>query len=104
MNAINFLIAVLAIWRLSMLLTDDNLSRGLREWAGVGMERNDGRPLNPLSWMLGCFWCCTLVLAAPLNLLWPCDNWVDVLLRPFAISGGAILVHYIARMHLIVGD
>lgn len=104
MDLTSFMITSFAVWRISMLLTDDNLFKGLREQVGVGMERSNGRPINPLAWMFGCFWCCTLVLAVPMNLLSPCAGWVDILLRPFAISGCSILMHYAARMHLIVGD
>ena len=98
------IILILFTWRISILLVYDQLTQHLRERAGVGMIGKGDLPINFWSWLLGCFWCCSLVVAFLVNLLAPCANIVDVLLRPFAVSGGAILVHYMARMHLQLGE
>ena len=97
-------IMILAVWRISIFLVYDQLTQHLRERAGVHMLGRDDLPISFWSWMLGCFWCCSIVLALLVNLLSPCASLLVMLLRPFAVSGGAILVHYMARMHLQLGE
>lgn len=97
------LILILATWRISMFLVYDDLGRNLRERVGVGMTKDNGRPVNPIAWILGCFWCCSLVVAFLANLLAPCAGIADIILRPIAVSGGTILIHYACRIQLQVG-
>lgn len=93
-------IMILATWRISMLLVYDDIFCRLRERVGVGMTKENGSPINIWSWILSCFWCCSLVIAALMHLLSPCVSVLVMSMRPFAVSGGAILMHYMARMHL----
>lgn len=99
------IILILATWRISMFLVYDGATKNLRDRVGVGVTKgeHDDRPVNPIAWMLGCFWCCSLIAAALLNLLAPCAGTVDIILRPLAVSGGAILIHYLCRIQLQVG-
>lgn len=98
------LILILATWRISMFLVYDDLTKNLRDAANVGMTKDNGQPVNLVAWFLGCFWCCSLLIAGALNPLAPCAGIADIILRPFAVSGGAILVHYLCRIQLQVGD
>lgn len=98
------LIMVLATWRISIFLVYDDLFNGMRERMNVGMTTESGLPINPIAWMLDCFWCCSIIIALLVSLLSPCVSILEILMRPFAISGGAIMLHYMCRIHLQLGD
>lgn len=102
----NMILLILFTWRVSAFLVYDPITKNLRDRAGVGMTKGiyDDRPISFGAWILGCFWCCSLVVATLVNLLAPCAGIMDVILRPIAVSGGAILVHYACRIHLQLSE
>lgn len=83
-----FILGVLAIWRLTHLLTAEDgpfeLLATLRTRAGSGFWGS----------LLDCFYCMSLWLAVPFAVLLG-DSWQEVLLLWPALSGAAILVNRI---------
>lgn len=83
-----FILGVLAIWRLTHLLTAEDgpfeLLATLRRRAGSGFWGS----------LLDCFYCMSLWLAVPFAVLLG-DSWQEVLLLWPALSGAAILVNRI---------
>lgn len=103
----NLLICILAVWRITALLTYEHGPRGvflkLRQRWEVDFEDENGLPISLRAWVLGCFWCCSLVVSL---LLWPLGIWLDGTWRPvqtlypLAYSAGAILLNHASRCYL----
>ncbi len=95
-----FLILILALWRLSCLLI---MERGfgdifllIREAIGIN-HTDDGRPNEipdtNLGRLFSCTWCLSMFLALPLSVLVYFFKDVMILVSlPFAISAGTIIV------------
>ena len=105
------MVAILATWRIAALLTcEDGPRNALRHWRqrlGVDMETDEGAPATWTAWLLGCFWCCSLVVALPVSLLLLIQEQQlrpVQLLYPFAISGGAIILNHLSRCYLQMMD
>jgi hypothetical protein len=92
---INLALAILATWRLAELLyfEDDygpfNVAAMLRKWL-------DRLSAKSRFWMLvnselHCFWCCAFWAALPVTAI-VAQDWREVILLPFALSGAAILL------------
>ena len=92
---------VLATWRLSAFLVYDHgpfaVFEKLREAAGVQYRGDDGWPLSFWGQLLSCVWCVSVWMAM---LVWMIDKtparWI---LKPLAISGGAILFDEVREWH-----
>jgi len=99
-----YILAVLAVWRLTALLVYDDVSQRLRDHFCVGVEDDSGRPINYGAAVFGCFWCCSIPVAAvmtvTLAIVDPGMTVVEAVLYPWALSGAAILLNHNARIHL----
>jgi len=88
MDAIAFVVAVLAVWRVSASLYYGKEFEALRRHFTLA-EDTDGQLLSWIGRQLACFWCVTFWVAWPVALMawawWPA-------LIPFALSGGAVLL------------
>lgn len=99
---IDFLILILATWRLaSLLVVEDgpfDMFLLFRLKAGILYDQN-GEPFGT-SWFsdgLACLWCVSVWVGLVTGIaywLWPDVKWV---LLPFALSSGAIVVHEITN-------
>lgn len=104
MNALDFVIAGLALWRVSALLSYETGPKwGLVRFRELFRIAHDdsGRPNAwPDTWAAGvltCVWCLSLNLALPVVILWLL--WPDmarVISLPFALSAIAILIEKVA--------
>jgi hypothetical protein len=87
-SPVSLLIAVLAVWRVTHLLWDEdgpwNILARLRRLAGNGW----------FGTVLDCFYCLSLWMAAPLGWLWG-HTWLERILLWLALSAGAILLERI---------
>jgi len=95
----SLLILILATWRLTALFVYDDVLQWLRERARVHLLDENDRPRTFWGKVLGCFWCTSLLVGAILGLwkvLLPELVWVFL---PFALSGAAILVNHLTRIH-----
>jgi len=101
------ILAVLATWRLTALLVYDDYTQRLRDHFCVGMETDDGRPINLGAAIFGCFWCCSIPVALLMTIavimVNSSMNVMEAILYPLALSGAAILLNHNARIHLSVG-
>jgi len=99
-----YILAVLAIWRLTAMLVYDDAAQGIRDHFGVGMEDDDERPIGLGAAFLGCFWCCSIPVSAIMTIVLaifsPGMTVMEVVLCPWALSGAAILLNHNARIHL----
>ena len=81
----SFVIASLAVWRVTHLLNAEHgpwgLGMGLRQWAGKGM----------LGQMLGCFYCLSFWVALPF-VPWLTLHPASAAVAWFGLSGAAILL------------
>jgi hypothetical protein len=93
---LRILLGILCVWRVTHLLNaEDGLGGGVA-W----VRRAAGTAL--LGRVLGCFYCLSLYVSAPLALLLA-ERWEDRLLLWPALSAGAILLERVtgaARLHL----
>lgn len=85
MNPLLFVVATLATWRVTHLITAEdgpwNIVARLRQAAGMGF----------FGQLMDCFYCASLWVAAPLA-IWVASGWDFRLVAWFALSGGAILL------------
>jgi hypothetical protein len=89
--------AVLAVWRLSAILSYDYWTQWLRNFAKVYQEGADGHPKTLLGKVLGCFWCSSLASSIAVLILVVLGlDWIVWLL---ALSGGAILLNHVTRIY-----
>ena len=88
MRAYWFVVSVLAVWRLTHLLTAEDgpwhVSVGLRRWAGDGFWGT----------LLDCFQCLSVWISAPIA-AWLGETWISGRCWP-ALSGGAILAERVS--------
>ena len=102
MSWFDLLIAVLAVWRLALLVAKDEgpleLFHRLRSIAGAYAYRKDGEPASALGRFVTCVWCLSVWFAVP----WAV--WLTVGFGPantafrafglvLAISGAVVLLH-----------
>lgn len=100
MSAVELVIAILALWRVVSLLSNEegpgNIFIRLR--AKIGIAHDDaGRKLSTdgsyLAELVYCPWCLSVVLGVPCALLWlawPAGAlWLSL---PFALSAGALVL------------
>jgi hypothetical protein len=82
---LRFVLAVLATWRLTHLLTSEDgpgdVLAKLREWVGDGF----------FGTLMDCFYCASLWIAAPIA-YWVMNRWREWPLLWLALSGGACLL------------
>lgn len=100
MTPLDFVIAGLALWRVSALLSYEagpaKIFVEFREIFGITHD-DKGRPNSwPDTWIAGvltCIWCLSVNLALPFGLLWfAFPSVMFVLSLPFALSALAIIV------------
>lgn len=98
------ILAALATWRLTAFLVYDGTTQKLRDRAYVGMETDDGRPINLGAAIFGCFWCCSIPIALLVTIavivVDPTLSVMEAILYPWALSGAAVLLNHNARIHL----
>ena len=101
LNPVNLILAMLATYRLTELLTFDfgpaDIFLRLREWAGVYDLGQDGRPIKFLGKLLGCAFCTGLYVAAALTLIFPLT--VKSIIIWLGIAGGQALIQTIGGRH-----
>ena len=90
MSALGFFAAVLAVWRVTHLIVEEDgpwdLMRRLRRTGErIGLER-----------LINCFLCCSVWVAIPFALLLT-REWKAVAIVLPALSGGAILLERVTR-------
>ena len=90
MSALGFFAAVLAVWRVTHLIVEEDgpwdLMRRLRRTGErIGLER-----------LINCFLCCSVWVAIPFALLLT-REWKAVAIVLPAVSGGAILLERVTR-------
>jgi hypothetical protein len=89
MNLLEFMVATLAVWRLTHLITSEdgpfNLFAWLRGKAGTGFWGS----------LFDCFYCLSLWMAIPFAILMGSSRWQKFLLWP-ALSAAAILLNRLA--------
>lgn len=98
-----FLIAALAVWRLSVLAVEEEGPWGIAAWlrwqAGIEVYP-DGTRIESHRFtakLLSCVRCTSMWLAfAATAILWPGD-WQMFVLLPFALSGAAVAVEVFRR-------
>src|SRR3954463_11996076 len=85
MNGFYFIITMLAVWRLSYLLSNENgpfsLIYLLRQKTAAGFSGN----------LLGCFYCTSIWVAFPFG-LWLGETWTLKFIMWLALSGAACLL------------
>lgn len=85
MSFVEFLIGVLAVWRVTHLLHAEDgpwrLSARLRRAAGSGF----------LGRLLDCFYCLSIWIAVPAALVMA-EDWVSRILLWLGLSGGAVVI------------
>lgn len=90
MSTLAFIIAILAVWRVTHLLAGEDgpfdLLADLRHAAGSII----------LGKLLDCFYCLSLWIAAPIA-YWLQLHWIERVLTWLALSGAAILINRIAN-------
>jgi len=92
---IDYLLAILATWRLAELLyfEDDygpfNVALTLRKFLAKLSAKNKFWVL--VCSELQCYWCCAFWAALPVTAI-VAQSWREVILLPFALSGAAILL------------
>ena len=90
-----FILAILATWRITHLLVNEDgpldLIVRMRTRLGSGF----------LGELMDCFHCLSLWVAAPLALL-VCENLVDRLLAWLALSGGACLLDRVGQAPVVM--
>ena len=94
MSLSKLIIAILATWRLSSLLVNEDgpfrMFDRLRRRVGVYLTDEIGTPLSFLGRLLGCIWCASVWVAALVAAVMFTRLWV--VLVPFALSAGVILI------------
>lgn len=98
MDNLTIIIAILATWRLSAMLSHEtgpfNVFVSLREFAGIVHDDDGKKTVVPESFfaeLLDCVWCVSVWIGGAVAIglyLCPVLFW---LLLPFALSAGAIL-------------
>ena len=84
-------VAALAVARLSMLLTQDQLTLGFRMW--VVRKFGEG---SKMEYLVHCDWCTSMWLAVPIMpsaVLWP-NKWV---LAAFAIPAASLIAGLLSK-------
>ncbi|RYY69271.1 MAG: DUF1360 domain-containing protein [Chitinophagaceae bacterium] len=85
MNGLNFILSILAAWRLTHLLSKEDgpfdIIYILREKAGAGFF---GR-------LLDCFYCLSIWISLPFG-LWLGNTWIEKIVGWLAISGATCLL------------
>lgn len=93
-DLIDLLVSILATWRITNLLVDDNedgpydILPKLRYRLGLRYDAQ-GRayPTNEVSKAINCFWCASFWVGLGVALL---PKWARFILWPFAYSAGAL--------------
>ena len=89
MKPFEFILGVLAVWRITHLFAAEDgpfkMFAWLRRVAGTGF----------LGELLDCFYCLSVWMAVPFAILWA-DSWRNRMLLWLALSAAAILVNRIA--------
>lgn len=101
---IHYILAALAVWRLSVLLVEEEGPRHifaiLRSRSGIEVYP-DGTVIVPgtiVAGVLACTRCASMWIAVPVTLmLWPGDDWRAWILTPLALSGAAVLAEVFRR-------
>lgn len=102
MDSLTFIIAILATWRLSAMLSYEagpfDVFVSIREKAGIAHD-DDGRKISDdgsfFAELLDCVWCVSVWIGGAVAIglfFYPVLFW---LLLPFALSAGAIIVEKI---------
>lgn len=99
MSLVELIVYILATWRLTSLLVDEDGPYGVFDWlrykAGVAHDsRNERYGRNEFAKGMICPWCVSVWIGCVLSLsaiIWPdVMFWVAL---PFALSAGAIFLH-----------
>lgn len=92
------LLAILANFKITMLLVHEKWGTPIRDRAGVWIEGADGRPITFLGRVLNCFWCTSALVAIPLA-IWTFGPSTHALVGGCAIAGGTVLVYQWSGMY-----
>jgi len=94
---LSFLIASLAVWRMTVLLVREDgpgdLFTKIRNVAGIKYdELSRPYPTNMLSGMLSCVWCCSVWVGFVVALFEKPCNFSQLLRNSLALSASAIFI------------
>jgi len=99
MNLVPFLVLILAVWRISSLVTHEDgpykVFLRFRLWAGVQYQAQTGDSYasNEFAAVLKCLWCNSVWLSLGLVILYYFFPTTAVLVcLPLAVSAGAIVI------------
>jgi len=100
----NFLISILATWRLSAMLSYEagifNIFIKFREFIGI-MHDDNGNVLDTngsvFADLFNCIWCLSVWIGLIVGLIVWLSPVLVVIFYPFALSAGAILIERFAR-------
>lgn len=100
MKPIDFIIYVLAAWRIASLFVNESgpfrIFLELREWSGITHDES-GRavevPDNFSAQLFSCVWCFSIWVGFFLTIFWLISpDWSLRFSVPFALSGGAVMI------------
>lgn len=95
---VRLLLAILATFKIAMILVHEKWGEGVREWAKVWMQDKDGIPLTRLGRILSCFWCTSFLVAIPLA-IWALGWNTHAIIGGCAIGGAVVLLYHWSGMH-----
>jgi hypothetical protein len=104
MNILTFIIAILATWRLSAMLSYEagpfDVFIRIRESVGIihdDFGRKNVVPSTFFAELLDCIWCLSVWIGAFVGIVLYFYPVLVVLFLPFALSAGAVLVERLAH-------
>lgn len=94
-----FLIIAIAVYRLTMLITNDKILEGFRdrflEWDYNNPEDDTYVPKNLFGYLIHCHWCVSVWSALFLYILYQLSDWSYYLIIILALSGLSSIVNKI---------
>ena len=99
MSPLKLVVAVLATWRLSSLLVNEDgpfeMFDWLRKQIGVYLTDENDVPLSFLGKLFECVWCISVWVGTGVLVIMYTRLWI--VLIPFALSAGAIIIEEVVN-------